>query len=611
MKTLQNVLMVLLVYSFLAGCVVSVSPDMDTLVVEPDETVVFQIETIPAQAKYTWYVGEEAVAGVTGNSFEYTFTGENRDLTITVNSTNSIFSDQHRWHVICDAKEKQFTQEMAYLLENYSIPSVSGCLIEKGPDDIWDIVWKGAYGNRVVGNRVKKADLNTVYPIGSATKVFTATALVQLAEQGDINLDANVEDYLGFPLLNPGLDYEDPDDPIPFITVRHLLSHRSGLAREPMTFFFDHVNLLKMELGVFSDKNALKAYLEKDESWVIPDYGTQMYYKPGEIYKYSSIGYIILGYIIEAVTNNTWQNYIKENILDPLGMDNTKFYWSEYPLSMDNKAQGYTEKQFITNADTQVLVPNNPSVQNPSFGLLYSVGGPAGMMKSTVTDLAKFMIAHMNNGAGYKRDQNGDIMLDENSNPIEIRILSPEGIADMHNFDNPILGPVPNIYSKMGVTGLFKTVGYGLGWNRTRMGGRFWNYPWNPLVDPEKGVDWDKLGEKGIERYVLREENGLDVDWGFDLEGHGGDMPGYSCSMYKFTDSLAFIYLMNENYSEEDRDEHLIQPDKFMLYTTVYDGGPEINYETENNDPVTWALPHGILKFCELRYLLMKRAVDL
>lgn len=614
MKPLPSLSVIVVLVSVLSGCILSASPDMETVYTKPGETIILTVKTFPAQTQCIWYVGDTVAPDIRGNSFEYAFTEEDDDIRITVETSGLFGNGRQQWNIVCDAEEKLFAEKMISFMETYNIPSVSACVIKKEDNGIWNIAWKRAYGNRTLEPIPVSANVNTVYPIGSVTKVFTSTAVMQLMEQGLIDLDADVSDYLGFSLKNPGLAYGDPDNPIPPITIRQLLSHRSGLTRVSYDVFFLYSDLFNMELCVFQNKESLRKFLEEKNAWKFLENSEPVYYQPGERFSYSNINYIILGYVIEAVTNISWQNYIRENILNPLGLNDTKYYWSEYPFDMQNRAYGYVEKKYVEQEGGDILVPGNPAVSDASLNLLYNIAGPAGTIKSTIGDLACLMITRLNNGTGYKRDHNGDFLLDEDSLPLEVNILSSESIAAINRFDDPRLGTFIFSENPAAVTGLFKRVGYGLGWYPANLGGRFWNYPWNPVVDHEMGVDWEELGKKGIMRNEIYQEDGKYKGGGLNIVGHGGDMPGYHSGMFRISDSLAIIYLLNENYffSKECRDEHLMHPEKFMLYTTAHDGADEINsYDPQNEIFINWALPHNVVKMSELQYLLVQKAASL
>ena len=525
--------------------------------------------------------------------------------------------------------EELFRTNMEKTLAIYNIPSLSACILKRDGNKVWQIAWKGAYGYRSAILPRFKADTDTIYTIASITKVITATAVMQLVDQGLISLDEDINVYMPFPIRNPGLDYSNPHDRIPPITVRHLLSHRSGLPSTSPTFFTQHRNLFKQDFGVFMSIDQLREYLAKKESWAHtpPDdpHGAA-YYRPGESYCYCNVGYMILGFLIEAVINKdrepgsekiTWKDYIDDHILKPLNMGRTKFYW-DYIWKFSNEAHGYIEKRYLTKPNPgyrldpdgifspqYILVPQKNSIINPTLiGARYSAGGPAGQILSTPSDLAAFLIVHLNQGKGYVRDNEGNILYDEQKNPREIRILSEEGIEAMHNVEDERLCPVKPPNDPLYTTGLNRLTGYGLGWARGNLGGRYWNYPWNPDLDPEKGVNWHELAKHGINRNPIRQMNGMDTGGGLDIEGHSGDTYGYHSGMYRISDDLAIIYFINVDLSGEDRDESRMQPGRFKHYTNIANGAQELK-------GFDGALPHNIVKLSEIEYLLIQKAASL
>ena len=130
---------------------------------------------------------------------------------------------------------------------------------------------------------------DTVFEIGSVGKSFTAIALLQLQERGLVDLSAPVTDYL--PWFSVRSDYQP-------ITITHLLSHTGGI------------------IG-----GSDMAYDGRFESWYLRE--TEVSGPPGERFHYSNVGYKTLGYLIEAITERSYGNIVRERILTPLGMDAT------------------------------------------------------------------------------------------------------------------------------------------------------------------------------------------------------------------------------------------------------------------------------------------------
>ncbi len=137
-------------------------------------------------------------------------------------------------------------------------------------------------------------DAHTVFDIGSLTKQFTATAIMLLVEQGKLSLDAPLGSY--FPKV--------PADK-QAITVHHLLSHASGLpAGLPGRELYDRVDASQLSAEILAQK---------------------LLAAPGERYHYSNIGYSLLAQIIERVSGQEWESFIRHNILLPAGLSETGY----------------------------------------------------------------------------------------------------------------------------------------------------------------------------------------------------------------------------------------------------------------------------------------------
>lgn len=179
--------------------------------------------------------------------------------------------------------------------------------------------------NKVVyENYVGYADFSTKtlnsaenrFPIASISKLFTATAILQLKERGLLQVTDPVHKHL-------------PDFPYPGITIRHLLSHTSGLP--PYNAFFD--TLRKQDPArVFFNHDFLPGLLARQRPLIYP---------PGDRGNYDNINYIVLALVIERLSGETYADYISRHILEPAGMTNTRLF----PLPQQfNQAQ---IKQFV------------------------------------------------------------------------------------------------------------------------------------------------------------------------------------------------------------------------------------------------------------------------
>ena len=159
---------------------------------------------------------------------------------------------------------------------------------------------------------------DTKFRLGSITKQFTATLILQLVEQGKIKLDGKVADYLP--------DYRK--DTGARMTIHHLLSHTSGVPNyTAQPGFFANVSRNPFKVDDF-----VKQYASGD-----------LEFEPGAKFNYSNSGYFLLGAIIEKVTGKPYEQVLEENIFDPVGMKNTGY--DHYGTVLSKRAAGYVKTQ--------------------------------------------------------------------------------------------------------------------------------------------------------------------------------------------------------------------------------------------------------------------------
>ena len=151
----------------------------------------------------------------------------------------------------------------------------------------------------------------TSYHWWSCTKIATAIAVLQLQEKGKLRLDDRVIQYLPF------FKVQYPSAASKAISIRNLLNHSSGLP-EPG---------FRIMSWIHHDGEPSVNQTELVER-VLPEYAKLMF-EPGERTAYTNVGYMVLGAVIEKVTGQTYEAYIKEHILDPLGMNHTDFLYTK------------------------------------------------------------------------------------------------------------------------------------------------------------------------------------------------------------------------------------------------------------------------------------------
>lgn len=275
-------------------------------------------------------------------------------------------------------------QKIKVWLKIGHLPSYTACII-KGDS----VVWSNGYGFYTKYPKIAP-DENTIYLIASISKTITTAALMQLWEDGEFDLDDDVNDYLDFNLRNP--NYPEVN-----ITFRMLLSHQSSLLDyEYFSLFFygDH------------PYSYVQEFLCPDGSEYFPEIWGE--YPPGQWTNYSNMAFIILGYLLERIAGKNIEDYCQENIFQPLGMNDTSFE---------------LEKLNQSRLATPYIRIGSGFIKLPQIDFKFS--DPAGGLRTTINDLSKFLIVHMNNGSC------GNVRILENSTVELIHTIQyPESNAD-------------------------------------------------------------------------------------------------------------------------------------------------------------------------------------
>ncbi|MGB5436967.1 MAG: serine hydrolase domain-containing protein [Maribacter sp.] len=209
----------------------------------------------------------------------------------------------------------EIDKTLTKLIEKNKTPSVQYVIFDTN-----DIIHKFQGGFADIKNK-KETTKKTTYNAFSVTKTFTALAILQLAEQGMIDIEQPAIKYL-------------PDFPYPpEITIRQLLNHSSGIPN-PIPLSWIH---LADEHASF-DRNAFfnQVYTKNNTTKA----------RPNEKYAYSNLGYVLLGQLIEKATGISYEEFIRTNILNPLKIDMTDM---DFTLT-NNHAKGYHKKYSLSNA---------------------------------------------------------------------------------------------------------------------------------------------------------------------------------------------------------------------------------------------------------------------
>jgi CubicO group peptidase (beta-lactamase class C family) len=222
------------------------------------------------------------------------------------------------------------------------------------------LIWAGAYGYADKENNII-ADSTTIYRIGSITKTFTATLLMQLIEERKIKLDDPVENYL--PEIKNLNGYADAGK----ITFRQLASHTSGLKREP--------DMHNADVGPLEQwENKVLACIPK----------TSFNSKPGQEFLYSNIGVAILGLALSRVTGVPYIQMVQEGIFTPLHMDDTFFALPDDKRARLAEGLSNNEKGDKVNTELPLQEIKGRGYRVPNGGIF-----------STPGDLSKFVLSLM------------------------------------------------------------------------------------------------------------------------------------------------------------------------------------------------------------------------
>ena len=243
-----------------------------------------------------------------------------------------------------------FDAFMAKAMENFKVPGAAVVVVKDGKV----LLMKG-YGYR---DTAKKLPITgkTLFPIASITKSFTVTALGTLVDQGRLEWDKPVREYLpGFRMYDPVATEQ--------LTPRDLVTHRSGLPRHDLLWYSS--SLTRDQLV------ARLRYLEPSK----PIRST---------YQYNNLMFVTAGYLAGQVAGTSWEELVQQRILAPLGMSNTRF------SSQDARKSSDYALPYRKNRKTDVV----SEIEFSRWGDV----GPAGAINSCIDDMARYLLLHVNQG---------------------------------------------------------------------------------------------------------------------------------------------------------------------------------------------------------------------
>jgi CubicO group peptidase (beta-lactamase class C family) len=231
-------------------------------------------------------------------------------------------------------------QALPEWLSEASVPGAAVAVV-----DAQDVIWEMAYG---------EVDGATIFSIQSMSKSFTAVAVLMAVQDGLVDLDTPIAEYLPDFTVNSVFG----EHPERIITLRHLLAHRAGFTHEaPFGSNFDDRYDFARHIASIS------------ETW--------LRYPVGNRWAYSNLGYDLAGYILQVRSGMPFESYVKKMVLDPLGMTGS---------SLDMEIIEASDNRAIGHASNDAYVP----LQIPMIA--------AGGVYTNVNDMAKYLQFHINKG---------------------------------------------------------------------------------------------------------------------------------------------------------------------------------------------------------------------
>lgn len=281
----------------------------------------------------------------------------NEELSLVTESGPALENDQADLAEVMEELEVNSSNDIQEYFEfylnskiaEYNLPGLAFAFVNQG-----QVVTRG-YGYSDLENEIIVDPERTVFPLDSISKTFTATAVLQIVQDYDLDLTRDVNYYLD--------QFQFESKFARPITIKNLLTHTSGLANDPVESYTKERNQIK-PLGIYLKNNIPSPIIG-----------------PGNLSIYSDYGYGLAGYLIELVSDLPFAEYMDINLFQPLRMNHTGYNWP--PKLRTYEAIGYTEQ-------------DQNSLQ--SQARLYAQLSPASGLTSTVGDIANFIQMQLEGG---------------------------------------------------------------------------------------------------------------------------------------------------------------------------------------------------------------------
>lgn len=285
------------------------------------------------------------------------------------------------------AQQAKLEADINDIIKQYKAIGLSVAVIKKD-----SLIYQQAFGLKDLDSQEPLTETD-IFRIASISKSFSATAIMQLVEQGKLSLSDDFSKLIGFKVRNPKF-------PEKVITLKMVLSHTSSINDREGYFSLDAINPNK-------NPNWAKCYND---------------YEPGKGYQYCNLNYNMVGAVIEKVSGQRFDEYMKAHILDPLGLyggycvdslDKNRFVTL---YSYNDAPKNFTSSPMAYNLRSEELKQYILGYSTPLFS-------PTGGMKISAIDLAKYMSMHLNMGT-YKGVK---IISKKSAKIMQTQISSDEG----------------------------------------------------------------------------------------------------------------------------------------------------------------------------------------
>lgn len=316
-------------------------------------------------------------------------------------------------------------------IEKDQIPGAVALIARDGK-----IIFHEAYGKANANG--KELQKEAIFRLASQTKAITATAVMMLWEEGKFRLDDPISKYIP-EFKNPTIlkDFKDSDSSFTTvaaeneISIRHLLTHTSGLGYG-MIDSDERIKKIYAKAGITELFTTEEISIEENVKRLA---GLPLHHEPGEKFTYS-LGLDVLGYFIEVISGEDFNDFLKRRIFDPLEMEDTRFYQpsskKDRLVAVQHKKDGSWE-----NFPNTFYNIDYPLTENGTF-----FSGGAGL-SGTAVDYAKFLQMYLNGG-----EYNGKRLLSRNT----VDIILGNQTGEKFNFPNQYYGLAFGIVSETGET---------------------------------------------------------------------------------------------------------------------------------------------------------------